>query len=659
MGMSNVSYFKYIKSMLTWSLLGTVAGGIAGFGFAFCFDLFSCGWNIFTCHWFRGGMSGVNYINWLKLGALIGVFIGFVLGYFIEKNEEVENKKQIQKCADDMVELSRAGAKEAFGSWTADLRTSATDLVLSVQHKSKDQARDNLERFIAFKTQASEYDVKPPLEIDAEEYKGRYGKNYETALEWVFNRLTEQLSAFANSPLNHHVDDTALDGIEICIYVISQLDSRVDGGHHSKDMSPQIYTTTLQLVQKANSLLKYGMIAISFNGYGIVSFGNDDPRAWTPEKADSEYEEYCRCLKRLDSKALAQDYINGISALSAEFFTMLAKLMWHYADATPFNVERFDQVRDTYNAFTAHVGYVASARENVCFGNAEEVLARIYAKNKMGSASTVAQEEPYFFAWLEDRIEQGDFESCYRLVSGLAWLGLFDLELRALRIFVDKKVQMTEELQNRLGVLESGRTLSVRVFDVESTSDFAFDSSSTEWSTKDFSFFFRSIAVKKTELAYSLALTKWTKALPLQRGLKVSSDEIFEAFEDLTLDYDGEVSCERVAATAVDHTGLKYEDAILFRFSSERSRCVSILFTCEKFGRNLNVTIYTLFTPESGLPLSDLESYAMAAKTNMYMDTFRESILQSLDDVLKVEKSIYGDDGLEPDSPAPTRNVIA
>ena len=144
-----------------------------------------------------------------------------------------------------------------------------------------------------------------------------------------------------------------------------------------------------------------------------------------------------------------------------------------------------------------------------------------------------------------------------------------------------------------------------------------------------------------------------------QRGLKVSSDEIFEAFEDLTLDYDGEVSCERVAATAVDHTGLKYEDAILFRFFSERSRCVSILFTCEKFGRNLNVTIYTLFTPESGLPLSDLESYAMAAKTNMYMDTFRESILQSLDDVLKVEKSIYGDDGLEPDSPAPTRNVIA
>lgn len=331
--------------------------------------------------------------------------------------------------------------------------------------------------------------------------------------------------------------------------------------------------------------------------------------------------------------------------------------MWYYADTTPFNVEKFDYARAAYNAFSAHV--VNDEKEGeLCFGNTEEVLVRLYAKSKMGGASTAKQEEPYVFAWLDDRIEAGDSESCFHLASGLAWLELFDMEQRVLKTLVAKQVQLTAELQERLGVLESGRTRNVRLFDVGASDDFAFDSSSVEWNANDFSVFFRKLTMKKAALSYSLALSKWTKTLPLKRGQRVSQQDIFAEFQDMVLDFDGEVTCSKVNAAAVDLANLRYEGATLFSFTSERSRCVSTLFSCEKYGRNLNVTMYTLFTPEDGLDISALERYATAAKSNIYMESFRESVLQSLDDVLKVEKSIYGDEGECAQPSAGRRSVV-
>ena len=288
------------------------------------------------------------------------------------------------------------------------------------------------------------------------------------------------------------------------------------------------------------------------------------------------------------------------------------------------------------------------------------MLARLYAKNKLGGASTAKQEEPYLLAWLDNRIEVGDDGSCFDLVSGLAWLELFDLEQRVLKTLVAHQVQLTAELQERLGVLESGRTRNVRLFDPEPSEDFLFDSSSVEWNANEFSIFFRKLAMKKTTLSYSLALSKWTKTLPLKRGQRIAQEDIIAELQDMVLDFDGEVTCAQVNAAAVDLTNLRYEDATLFSFTSERSRCVSVLISCEKYGRNLNVTMYTLFTPEAGLEVPALERYATAAKSNIYMESFRESVLQSLDDVLKVEKSIYGDDEDDaPEQPLTGRNVIA
>lgn len=650
---------KYLLKMSCYGVLGVVIGAVGGGFLAFCTELFACAWNIVTLHWFSDYMAGADYLTMIGIGALVGGFLGIVFGYLDEQTAEEGKERELQRAAEEKAEAYREEAKKTFDSWKAALHSAAIDVVESVQLHSKPQVQEGLDRFFSFEEQVAKFDEEPPVGIDQDKYKGRYGRSYQTALDFLCKEAIEQVCNYVHRTLHHSVDDTALEKIEAGLYLISMLDAHCRKGSYSIDFWASSTKAALSTIQESIAFLQKGWFAISFEDYGVVTFGNDDPREWSKDKAEAAYDEFCRSLAQLDSEALTRDCVTACATLSVSFFRLVGQLMWHYADATPFNVERFDEIHDVYNAFTAHVEYADSIDDNVCLGTAEEVLARIYVKNKMGGSSTVKQEEPYLFAWVDDCIAEEDFTSCFSLVSGLAWLGLFDLEQRILRIFVDRKVQLTEELQNRLGVLESGRTSTIRLFDVEPTDDFVFDSSSMEWNAKDLSYFFRNLAIKKTDLVYSLALDKWTKALPLRRGLKVSSDEIFEAFEDLVLDYDGEVSCERVTARAADLTNLRYADATLFRFSSDRSRCLSILFTCEKFGRNLNVTIYTLFTPESGLPLSELETYAMAAKSNMYMETFRESILQTLDETLKVEKSIYGDDEAGSDAPITGRNVIA
>ena len=71
-----------------------------------------------------------------------------------------------------------------------------------------------------------------------------------------------------------------------------------------------------------------------------------------------------------------------------------------------------------------------------------------------------------------------------------------------------------------------------------------------------------------------------------------------------------------------------------------------MLFSCEKFGRNLNITIITLFTPEIGMDVESMQKYATAIKSNsnIYVDSFRETILQAVDEVIKEEKNIYDDE---------------
>ena len=156
--------------------------------------------------------------------------------------------------------------------------------------------------------------------------------------------------------------------------------------------------------------------------------------------------------------------------------------------------------------------------------------------------------------------------------------------------------------------------------------------------------FFRKLEMTHKPLEYSLMMSKWTKTLPLSSGQEVSQEQMEEAFSDLVKDFGGEITLSRESAKALNLANVEYEAPFIFRFKSERNRCVTMLFSSEKFGRNLNISILTMFTPEKGLDNEQMKKYALAIKENIYVESFRESICQVVDQLIKEKVTIYDEE---------------
>lgn len=396
------------------------------------------------------------------------------------------------------------------------------------------------------------------------------------------------------------------------------------------------------------------MYFLQSNAYGNFTLPLDNPKEmiFMDEKASVINENLANILKNvLDN---SDGYYCGIvKCMTESFLKMAGKLMWYYAKKKPFNVNKFEEARALYNRYTSdHLVPGRYAKSNsgehtFIIGKVEEILAVLYSKNQIGGKGTVQQEREYIDVWLENKISSKSVKECNLFVSGLAWLELYELELEALHKMVQGNIQLSAELQERLHFLEVGGTSSnVKVYETEPESHFVYDSSSENWNANEFNVFFRKVGMKKLKLNYSLAISSWKKTLPLSSGQNASMNDLYCEFRKMTKDFGGEVSCTRTKAKAVDLDNVSYPDAVVFQFTSERNKCLSMLFSCEKFGRNLNITIITLFTPEIGMDVESMQKYATAIKSNsnIYVDSFRETILQAVDEVIKEEKNIYDDE---------------
>lgn len=419
------------------------------------------------------------------------------------------------------------------------------------------------------------------------------------------------------------------------------------GTEESNDTLNQVgkaVDTLFQMVQVAFSTSCY----LDFGDYGQCKFALDDSNEMSrmDECADNlvaSLDKRTTIIKNSNESTL---YRNINECLGPQYVKDACMLMWYYAKRWPFDVNAFDKARKRYLAYTSY--FVSNPEHDalVEIGPLEEVLARVYAKKQIGGIGTARQEKAYIDIWLNKRIELGDLDPCYGLAHGLAWMELYELEIDILRRLIQAGADVPAELQDRLTFLENGGTEDIKVYDINPTDNiFFFDSSTPEWTNKDFATFFRKISMKKVRIQYSLALMKWTKTLPLSSGQKISRNQLLDAFKNLIEDFDGEISCEVRNAAAINVSNVVFPNAILFTFNSQRNRCVDILFYCEKFGRNLNITIFTLFTPDEKLDFEELERYCLAIKdNNMYVESFRESILQVVDETIKMKQEVYDDE---------------
>ena len=277
-----------------------------------------------------------------------------------------------------------------------------------------------------------------------------------------------------------------------------------------------------------------------------------------------------------------------------------------------------------------------------CYGVESNSL--IYAKNSVGGASLVSKEKKRIAEWINEIIDIGCEEEGFLLASGLAWMGLYDLEREVLRHLFDRKVKFEIEYQDRLSFLEGGGNTNIKIHDVEGMEGFLFDSSVEGWNKDAYDMFFRKLEMTHKSLEYSLMISKWTKTLPLASGQEISQGQMEEAFEDLVKDFDNEIILSREPAKAVNLANVEYKSPFIFRFTSERNRCVTMLFSSDKFGRNLNISILTMFTPEKELDNEEMKKYALAIKDNIYVESFRESICQVVDQLIKEKVTIYDEE---------------
>lgn len=462
-----------------------------------------------------------------------------------------------------------------------------------------------------------------------------------------FNQVFSNHVNWLRKVINFNIENPGYYAIPMILSAMRCLRSAYKGDN---GFNPAIEVLT-RLYKKAQSETFY----IKFTQYGDCELNVNQEKL-------RETEVYIKKLESTFKGELGEHY-EDLSPNLAKYIEYSAESMWCIASKKPFDQSAFNLMTQRFNTFTTRYlvnnyymthsnWYNADKKQQNTFQNVhvEQLLALLYAKNLIGGQNTVNQEKDYITTWINNAVYLKKENECFLLASGLAWMGLFELERDVLRQLLGMKVNFEAELQDRLSFLEGGGTTNIKVYDTSDLDGFLYDSSADSWNSDAYDLFFRKLDMTHKSLDYSLAIEKWTKTLPLASGQKISQDQIEEEFIKLVGDFEGEVVVSKENAKAINLANVEYENSFIFRFTSERNRCISILFSSEKYGRNLNTTIITMFTPEDGLSNEQLKKYALAIKDNIYAQSFRESILQVVDEITKEKKTVYdGENVKKPD----------
>lgn len=321
-------------------------------------------------------------------------------------------------------------------------------------------------------------------------------------------------------------------------------------------------------------------------------------------------------------------YYEGLrDSLKMDFLVILGQIMWYYATKSPFDQAAFNRASSDFNKYFSVSG-----------NSLESIVAEIYVKNRLGGEALVMQN-------IDEIMKEASVRNpvyARALCSFLAWIECYKIELEVLNKAVQEKIQLTPDMLERLEFLSKGGTDNkFKIYSVDSSVDtFKFDSSTEGIDANDINALFDLLKRKCQVLNYSIFLNQWTKTIPLAKGKVFSKDALNAEFKLLMEDFEGEIEYSVKNAEAINLNTISYEKSSIFRFTSERNRGITMLFNCEKFGRNINIVILTLFTPDEKM-FDDASTYARAVLSNRYVESFRESILQAVDSSLKDKVEIY------------------
>lgn len=606
--------------MMSYIIWGSTLGAVGGAGVAY---LVSCSGTSIT------GRESSTTLFFIIIGAIIGGIIGIYRKMATEEQVELEKKQKMEDAIHGYVDA-------LYNEWCEKLNRCYNSIVTEIYCNCNRASLSNFYNHI--------------WELEKE-------KNEAKPYEHVFLKVwTEHVNQLRNI-IDINIDKPGY----YCLSMMFRAMTCLRSAHKEDCRFDSAVNTLEELLNKAENKVHY----IKFIQYGDCILEIDNPRYGIniENRAEELFDKIKIIMTNLEGDL--GEYYEKINPELSNIIDYAAELMWCIASRKPFDQNMFNAAASIFDAYTARCKidnscttwkyeqkiYAQVKNDNRNEGpkcllniNVEHLLALIYAKNSVGGVNTVSKEKERITNWINEIIEIGCTEEGFLLASGLAWMGLYDLERAVLRQLFDKKVKFEIEYQDRLSFLESGGNTNIKIFDVRDMKGFLFDSSVEAWNKDAYDMFFRKLEMTHKPLEYSLMMSKWTKTLPLASGQEVSQEQMEEAFSDLVKDFGGEITLSREPAKALNLANVEYEAPFIFRFKSERNRCVTMLFSSEKFGRNLNISILTMFTPEKELDNEQMKKYALAIKENIYVESFRESICQVVDQLIKEKVTIYDEE---------------
>ena len=377
-------------------------------------------------------------------------------------------------------------------------------------------------------------------------------------------------------------------------------------------------------------------LCIEFVSYGNCGLPFDDPSSM--QKLDDNalriLNHYDNAFTGIKNAQSFDTFENALQMLDENVVYTLCLLMWYFAKHTPIDIESFKKARFLYQVVTIP-GENGNVDDEVStFATMEDLLASIYVRNLFNLETGKKEEEEYINSWITSKMELGEIDDCFRMCSGLAWIDANNYEKDILLKLFSAQIQLPEHLQERLTHLSSGEKNTVQLYRVEPSNLLLYDASSSEWDIKDYDYLFYESSLKRIRINYSLAIESFSKVIPLQSGTKSIDARISNELTKLMSDYDGSIIRRVVSAKAVNVVNDVIVDGNQFVFNIEQCPCGSVLFLAEKYGRTLNVNLITLFTPDNNVDSTLVRSYVTSLKNNSYIISFRESLLQVIDDVV-------------------------
>ncbi len=618
--------------MIVHIILGSISGAIIGAGAALALDLCTCVFYIISCG--GTGATGVGGSVIISF-AIVGAVVGGLIGMYQRKEEQEQEEREKER---KQVEAVKNVLDSDYNSWCSKLNRYYDAIARKIYCNCNKESLSNF------------YDHIWELEKEKKESKERpYEHTFLKVWTDHVNQLRNVIRINIDKPGYYCL--SMLLKTMMCLRSAYKEDSRFDSAVNILE----------ELLNKAQNKVHY----IDFLQYGDCVLKTNNPRYGI--NIENRIEELFDKIKIIITNLEGDlgEYYEKINPELSNIIDYAAELMWCVASRKLFDQNMFNAAASIFDAYTARCKidnscttwkyeqkiYAQSKNDNqnespkcLLNINVEHLLALIYAKNSVGGVNTVSKEKARITDWINEIIEIGCTEEGFLLASGLAWMGLYDLERAVLRQLFDKKVKFEIEYQDRLSFLESGGNTNIKIFDVRDMEGFLFDSSVEAWNKDAYDMFFRKLEMTHKSLEYSLMMSKWTKTLPLASGQEISQEKMEEAFSDLVKDFGGEITLSRESAKALNLANVEYESPFIFRFKSERNRCVTMLFSSEKFGRNLNISILTMFTPEKELDNEQMKKYALAIKENIYVESFRESICQVVDQLIKEKVTIYDEE---------------